>query len=94
MRNGHFIKDLRVVSNRPLRNMIIVDNSMLAFSNQLENGIYVEAFNGSRRDRKLNALVPLLKSLAGREDPKQRLCEFTGIPKLYQNFVHAKEKSF
>ncbi len=93
VRNGRFIKDLRVISNRQLRNMVIVDNSILAFSNQLENGIHIESFSGNRDDTKLKSLVPLLKLLATATDLRERVRELTGIPKLYESFARTIQKS-
>lgn len=37
--NGIFIKDLRTLTNRSLKDLIIVDNSVFSFAYQLDNGI-------------------------------------------------------
>ena len=36
---GHYIKDLRVIRNRNLRDMIIIDDTIEAFSLQIENAV-------------------------------------------------------
>ena len=38
-KNGFFIKDLRIVENRLMKNMIIVDNLSHSFGLQIDNGI-------------------------------------------------------
>jgi CTD small phosphatase-like protein 2 len=37
--DGHFIKDLRVIRNRNLADMLLVDNSVHSFGFQLDNGV-------------------------------------------------------
>lgn len=37
--NGFFIKDLRIIKNRPLSKMLIVDNLVHSFGLQIDNGI-------------------------------------------------------
>jgi len=34
-----------------MQDMIIVDNSITAFKDHLDNGIYVPTFNGNSKDR-------------------------------------------
>lgn len=38
-KNGFFIKDLRIITNRNLKDIVIVDNLPHSFGLQLENGI-------------------------------------------------------
>jgi TFIIF-interacting CTD phosphatase-like protein len=51
------IKDLRVIQNRELETMIIIDNCMGSFGQALGNGVPILAFEGDPNDREL----PLLK---------------------------------
>ena len=37
--NGFFIKDLRIISNKELKDIVIIDNLAHSFGLQLENGI-------------------------------------------------------
>ena len=37
--NGFFIKDLRIISNKDLKDIVIIDNLVHSFGLQLENGI-------------------------------------------------------
>jgi CTD small phosphatase-like protein 2 len=38
-KNGLYIKDLRIIGNRDLKNVVIVDNLAHSFSFQIENGV-------------------------------------------------------
>ena len=42
--DGHFIKDLRVIRNRNLADMLLVDNSVHSFGFQLDNGVPIIPF--------------------------------------------------
>ena len=41
---GIFVKDLRILQNRQLKDIIIVDNSIISFAFQMENGIPILPF--------------------------------------------------
>lgn len=43
-KSGISIKDLRIIKNRDLKNMLIVDNSLVSFYFQLSNGIPILEF--------------------------------------------------
>lgn len=59
-KNGCSIKDLRLIKNRELKNMIIVDNLPHSFGNQLENGVPILEWQGDRRDEELKHLSAYL----------------------------------
>jgi Dullard-like phosphatase family protein len=44
--NHIFVKDLRVIHNFDLQDIVLVDNSILSFAFQLSNGIPINDFNG------------------------------------------------
>ena len=65
--NYGLIKDLRIVGNRDLKDMIIVDNSALSFAFHVRNGIPILPFYDDQFDEELlEALQEELK----REDEK------------------------
>jgi CTD small phosphatase-like protein 2 len=47
---GVYVKDLRIVSDRDIEDVVLVDNCMLSFSHQLENGIPICAYVGNNPD--------------------------------------------
>lgn len=50
---GILVKDLRIIGNRKIENIVIVDNSMYCFGLQLENGVPILPFYDDRKDREL-----------------------------------------
>lgn len=59
-KNGFFIKDLRIIKNRDLKNLIIVDNLAHSFGFQIDNGIPILEFHNDKKDRELKYLVDYL----------------------------------
>jgi CTD small phosphatase-like protein 2 len=57
------VKDLRVIRDRELKDMVIVDNSIVSFAFQLSNGIPIAAFTGQPNDEELLYLVTYLEEL-------------------------------
>lgn len=54
-----FVKDLRVI-NRPLDSMLLVDDCTYSFGFQLDNGVPIIPFTGSKEDAELLLLGPYL----------------------------------
>jgi len=63
-KNGFFIKDLRIIKNRDLKNMVIVDNLVHSFGLQLENGIPILEWKGDKNDTELKHLEIYLIELS------------------------------
>jgi CTD small phosphatase-like protein 2 len=61
---GVYVKDLRVLANRDLNNVILVDNAAYSFGFQIENGIPILPFYDNYNDKELKILTEYLKSLA------------------------------
>jgi len=68
--DGNYLKDLNVLvkSNRPLSQMVLVDNSPHAFGYQIDNGIPIESWYDDPNDRELLKLEEFLNSLHGVHD--------------------------
>jgi CTD small phosphatase-like protein 2 len=58
-----YIKDLRVLGNRELKDIVIIDNATYSFGYQIENGIPIVPFYDNKADVELKRLVKYLKSL-------------------------------
>ena len=54
--HGLHIKDLRVICNRPLSEVVLVDNLVHSFGLQLDNGIPILEFTSNSQDRELLGL--------------------------------------
>lgn len=59
-KNGFFIKDLRIVSNRTLKDIILVDNLVHSFGLQIDNGIPILEYRNDERDCELPHVAELL----------------------------------
>ena len=59
-KNGFFIKDLRILKNRDLKDMIIVDNLVHSFGFQIENGVPIIEFLNDPSDMELKYLADYL----------------------------------
>jgi CTD small phosphatase-like protein 2 len=65
---GIFVKDLRVIADRDLKDTVLVDNSIVSFAFQLSNGIPIAAFTGDNKDEELLYLVTYLEELFTQPD--------------------------
>jgi CTD small phosphatase-like protein 2 len=59
-----FIKDLRIIANRNLEDLIMIDNSVLSFLFQIDNGIPILPFYANKYDEELVHLTFYLNCLA------------------------------
>ena len=58
--NGFFIKDLRIIQNRELKDIVIVDNLVHSFGLQITNGIPILEFLDNKNDKELLGLEKTL----------------------------------
>ena len=83
---GNTIKDLRIIKNRELKNMIIVDNLAHSFGLQIDNGIPILEWTGDKNDRELEFLEKYLIEISKCDDirsynrEKLRLRELSCLP--------------
>jgi hypothetical protein len=63
-----YIKDLRIIKNIDLKDMIIIDNSVLSFSFQLENGIPILPYYDNKDDNELKFLINYLNNIVSVND--------------------------
>ena len=49
----NYVKDLRILKNRKIENMIIIDNWVHSFENQIDNGIQILEWEGDMNDKEL-----------------------------------------
>ena len=68
---GVFIKDLRIIKNRRMQDLVIVDNAVYSFGFQLDNGIPILPFYDDKQDEEMKHLVYYLKCLAQYEDVRE-----------------------
>lgn len=87
-----YIKDLRALKNVALSRVIIVDNSVLSFAAQLENGIYIPPFMGQEQDTELEKVGRFLLHIARVEDVRPYVQKFSGVRELMAEFARERAK--
>ena len=65
---GLYTKDLSVIRNRDLRNVVLIDNAVYSFILNLNNGIPIIPYYHNKKDTELLKLRDFLISLKGVED--------------------------
>ena len=66
-----YVKDLRIIRNVNMKNMVIIDNSVLSFAFQLDNGIPILPFTDDKKDKELIFLYHYLNGIAKCEDLRE-----------------------
>lgn len=66
--DGLHVKDLRVLGNRLLKDMILVDNASYSFCFQLEHGVPILPFYDNPLDKELMFLTTYLLDLMQLDD--------------------------
>jgi CTD small phosphatase-like protein 2 len=61
---GVYVKDLRILKNRSLKDVVIIDNAVYSFGFQLDNGIPILPFYDDKNDSELEHLVYYLQCLS------------------------------
>jgi len=69
---GIYIKDLRIISNRQLKDIIIVDNAVYSFGYQLDNGVPIIPFYDDKSDEELMHLIYYIDCLAKCADVREQ----------------------
>ena len=65
---GVYIKDLRIIKNRNMKDIVIVDNAVYSFGFQLDNGIPILPFYDDKKDEEMLHLTTYLKTLSKMDD--------------------------
>jgi Dullard-like phosphatase family protein len=94
--NKIYIKDLRILSNRSLENIVILDNSLYSFTNQISNGILINSFYNDKEDKELfNVLNYLQSYLVSTKDVRlinEKVFNFGSIIEEFMAISNCKKK--
>jgi len=85
--NNVYIKDLRIIKNRNIENMIIVDDCISSFCNHLENGIFIAPFGGSPTDGELGVLWIFLRQILDSTDVRIPIAAKFNLPFLFKMYI-------
>lgn len=81
---------MRILKNRELKNMVMVDNCMTSFANQLDNGIHIQTYLGQKDDHNLLKVLKLLKEIAFCENIPEELRRKLGLSELLGNYRQSR----
>ena len=68
-----YVKDLRIIGDRDLKDIIIVDNSIISFLFQMSNGVPIHSFTGQKNDEELMYMVSYLEEIYEAEDVRDHI---------------------
>jgi len=88
---GLFIKDIRIIKNRNIEKVVIVDSSVFSFEAHLENTIYIPSFNGSEDDHELLKIAEFLLTLKSSNDVRHIVKKFAGILRILKLYIQGIE---
>ena len=81
--DNFFIKDLDIILDRERENMVIVDNSILSFAFDLDNGVPINSFMGTEQeDSELLFLYSFLEEAKDANDIRDKIKESFKLSKL------------
>ena len=81
--NGEYIKDLFLVKDRHLKDIVIVDYKPQSFAFNLCNGVLIPHWNGSKADRILDPYIDYLIDLSKHDD-----CRWVNLKRMKYKKVY------
>ena len=77
------VKDLRILKNINIKNIILLDNNMYSFTPQINNGILINSFYFDKEDKELdNVLNYLIEYILPANDVRKVNEQFFGFKKI------------
>ena len=68
------IKDFRVLEGIDMKRVVLIDNQLLSFATNLENGFLCDSFNGSMADVELSSIKDFFLNYKDEDDLQKLLC--------------------
>lgn len=84
---GVYIKDLRILANRRLQDIIIVDNAAYSFGHQIDNGIPIISWHDDPHDKELYNLMDYIKTLAKVPDIREVNRKTFRLNSFYEDYI-------
>ena len=84
---GVFMKDLRIIANRRLQDIVIVDNAAYSFGYHLDNGIPIISWHDDPYDKELYNLMDYIKILAQSEDVREVNRQIFHLRTFYEDYI-------
>ena len=90
MADGLYVKDLRIISDRNLSDIILVDNSIVSFAFNIDNGVPISAFTRQENDEELLYMVSYLEEIYSFPDVREPISKTFKLREQMQK--HAKHQ--
>lgn len=84
---GIYIKDLRILTNRRLQDLVIVDNAAYSFGYQVDNGVPIISWHDDRNDRELYNLIDYMNVLATSSDVREINRQTFHLRSFYDDYI-------
>ncbi|CEM07611.1 unnamed protein product [Vitrella brassicaformis CCMP3155] len=88
---GYYIKDLRLLG-RPLSHLILIDNSLISFAFQPDNGIFIHSFLGDSTDQELLQTLPILHVLVSQPDVRPLLRRHQTLKYIIDEYTRQRQR--
>jgi len=90
--DNFFIKDLDIILDREREHMCIVDNSILSFAFDLDNGVPINSYIGNEDDdRELLFLFSFLEDAVSAPDIRVNIRESFKLTHLQSSIINVKQ---
>ena len=87
------VKNLRILKNIPLKNIVLVDNNIYSFAPQLDNGILINSFFFDKKDDELqNVLSYLIEFILPADDVRKVNEQFFGFKRIVEDMSKKYER--
>lgn len=84
--DNYYVKDLRIIGDRKLEDMVIVDNSIVAFAFNLDNGVPINDFRGDEpMDEELIYMTSYLEDIYHYDDIREANINNFKLSEIQQN---------
>jgi Dullard-like phosphatase family protein len=84
--DNYYVKDLRIIGDRKLEEMVIVDNSIVAFAFNLDNGVPINDFRGDEpMDEELIYMTSYLEDIYHYDDIREANINNFKLSEIQQN---------
>ena len=70
---GMYVKDLRIIKDRDLKDIVLVDNSIVSFAFNVDNGVPISAFIRQQNDEELLYMVSYLEEIYSLTDLRDHI---------------------
>lgn len=84
--SGHYVKDISIF-NRDPKDVVIIDNSLVSFANNIENGIWIKPFYGEENDMELETVAEFLLESQDANDMRDALRSKYHIVDIVESFT-------